>query len=67
MSLLNQFANHTLHVESREDADGIWLCVDDGETSTPIAEFVSEEAVALFHRATHAAFIKAHTMGRMGI
>jgi hypothetical protein len=67
MSVLNQAANYTLHVETREDETGLWLCVDDGATSIPIAKFISEEAVELYHRATHAAFVKAHTMGRMGI
>ena len=57
----------TLTVERREDVDGLWLCVENGVTSEPIARFVCESAAAAFHRATSLAYQKAHTMGRMGI
>jgi hypothetical protein len=57
----------TFTVETRDDADGLWLCVENGFASEPIAQFVSESAVAAFHRANSLAYKKAHTMGRMGI
>ena len=58
---------YTLHVEVRDDEPGIWLCLDDGYASDPIATFISEEAAEKFKQAMNVAFAKAHTMGRMGI
>ena len=58
---------YTLHIEEREDEDGIWLCVDNGQQSIPVAQFVSEESIELFRKAVQIAFVKAHTMGMMGI
>jgi hypothetical protein len=57
----------TLTVEHRDDADGVWLCVENGFVSEPIAQFVSESAVAAFHHANNLAYRKAHATGRMGI
>lgn len=57
----------TLHIETRPDTDGIWLCLDDGHTSTPLARFTDEQAVSRYIQAQQLAFQKAHTMGLMGI
>jgi hypothetical protein len=60
--------NYTLHVEIRDDGKkGIWLCLDDGVSSIPIARFVSEKAAEQYKQAVNLSFAKAHQMGRMGI
>lgn len=58
---------YTLHVETRDDKQGIWLCLDNGLESIPIARFTSEKAAEQYKQAIDIAFVKAHTMGRMGI
>ena len=57
----------TLTVETRDDEEGLWLCVDTGKQSTPIARFISYEAVTAFIEANSLSFRKAYAMGKMGI
>ena len=59
--------NHTLHVETRDNETGIWLCLDDGFESIPIAKFVSERAVEQYNHAVAITFVKSHAMGRFGL
>jgi hypothetical protein len=58
---------YTLHVETRDDVDGIWLCLDNGMEAIPIARFESAEAAAMYTRAAAVAFAKGHAMGKFGI
>ena len=58
---------YTLSVETHDEIEGLWLCVDDGINSTRIAQFLCEESAKAFTKAYNLAFAKAHTMGRMGI
>lgn len=64
---MNKYQHYTLHVETIDDVEGVWLCLDDGQHSEPLASFLTEEAAEKFKQALNATFTKAHTMGRMGI
>jgi len=58
---------YTLHVETRDDKSGIWLCLDNGKEAIPLARFVSASAAEKYKQAVAMAFVKAHQMGRAGI
>jgi hypothetical protein len=58
---------YTLHVETRDDKSGIWLTLDNGFESIPIARFVSADAAEKYKKATAIAFAKGHAMGKFGI
>jgi hypothetical protein len=57
----------TLHVQTLDGKKGIWLCLDNGVETIPLAKFLSMKAAEQYKAAVSAAFIKAHTMGVMGI
>jgi hypothetical protein len=58
---------YTLHVQTRDDETGIWLCLDNGFETIPVARFVSEEAAEQYKHAICIATMKAHANGRFGI
>lgn len=60
-------SNWTLHVQTLDGKKGVWLCLDNGEETIPIAKFLSMKAAEQYKEAVSVAFIKAHTMGLMGI
>ncbi len=57
----------TFTIETRDEISGIWLCVDDGASVTPLAEFISEAEVRKFLAAQNWYFCKAQAMARLGI
>lgn len=67
MTIFLPQTTYVLHVETRDDADGIWLCLDDGVVSIPLAQFVSEHAAEQYKQALNYAVMKAHAMGRFGV
>lgn len=57
----------TLNVESRPDTAGVWLCLDNGNESVPLAQFVSKDAAEQFKHALNIACMKSHAVGASGI
>jgi hypothetical protein len=57
---------YTLTTENFGGED-IFLCIDDGKTSKPIAKFMDVADVQLFHSVLNKKWQVAQTQGRMGI
>lgn len=59
--------SYTFATETISGRKGIYLCIDDGKSSRPLAKFLTEEDVTLFHAQLQQNWMVAQTQGRMGI